>query len=1638
MNPITPRSRWSATAASTIEPLETRIAPASFVTVVGGDLQIFDAGGFVDNITMALNGASFRFSDPGGLTAGGGATQIDPTTVEVPVASVTGGFSFMGNGGDDTFMITTPLTIAGNVTLDAGNGQDLIVISADLTIGGDASFLSGGGISFDHGVTMAPGKNITANAGGPIALGTPTSILSASGAGAITLTAARDITIGSGASVSTANGDLGIFANQSRLTPGNFIGIVVNAASVTASGTGVLNLSGSGGNGGPNQFGVLLNNGAIVSGGTGSGDHTIVTGFGGNVPGGNANAGIINSGTITSSGGGVAVFGLGGNGGASGDSTGVYLAGASAVITAGGTGSVNVTGIGGDAVTSTNPGVDVRASAQITSGGGNVTVSGDGGPNPGGVNPGVRAILGGLIQATGFGSLTVIGHGGPGASNDFGVVADGGGAFIGTANGPVSITGTSVDGVSVGVFVSNASISAGGNLPLTIVTDSIDIQSGGTLNSGTGPTTISTATAGTLIDFGGSDVLSGSPLTLGLSSSEIASITAGMIAIGDNSAGSVAISTPVTFSGPTNVAVTAGPSAAIFFLGGSFIDAAGGGVTLSSGGPILSGTAANDVICNALTLIAGSDIGTGGDPLAFDAVSLAAFSTGPLVTFNLQEANTVSISNLDAAGGTVALLGGTFQIGSPSAMNPANTLFVGSTLDLNGFDAIISDLNGSGTITNGLSAPTTLTIGSVAGFADFAGVIQDGVGPIAVTKVGAGVAILSGNNTYTGPTTVASGILAVSMFTSSLNNPLILSGGVFSYIYAGSFAMSPIVTLTSSLGGIEVGDGTRVQWNGPVSGTGQTFTKRGAGVLTHAGSPFDVARINVTGGALAAFDDNAFGTAPIDIAKDCAFWVEGGNLTIANNLTLHGGTGASVSTAGPAFPGALVHNAGGGLATFTGVVILAGGTSSIDTGGGDISITGKLTGPGDASKDDAGTLTLANKQNNFAGNGGVTGSGGFTVNGGTLILAGDGSLGASGNTLFINGGTLKTNASFTFTHDIVATGNVFFDVTGTLTLTGTVSSSGLLSEIGPGKLVFPNGVTGNIMVGNGTVEVGDTTFASDGPGSFIIHIMSDGMGGTFIDEIDCSDTDATSDLVFSGPKDGTTTTINRIISNDPNDEIGSIKLGKSVILGSGIDDGFADVDIEGRVGKLVLSDVSAYTVFQLGKGLAYNNPADPNAPSTYTNHPDFKLRNVLGPGVTIDVTGDGTPAGTGGGGLGKVVIGSWSTPGTVKTTQSIGSIKFKKGDCNVVFEVDKLQNGAATTAGVGSLSVPKGAWGSTGSVIEGAITTFTAQQFLAGADLSAGGVGTFKVNGDFLGYVSSTGEMRVVAIKGAFKGSVQASSIGGISAEYFDGSTTGDPYGDPLRHNIVVTDGALGLLKASPHDLDAYGIRNFEIVVATSFAGISVVDPSASGSFVGINNVLVKAGSIGSLGVAVTGSASAKAIQNSIFESNGTLGKITTNRSVLSSVFAAATNLDKVTIGGSLTSSMILAGAYLGADAVLGGGDDAFSRAGTIAAITVTGALTTTSIAAGVDPVDGIFGNGNDIAAAGTAPGGTAKSIGAIILGATSGKATASPTGSHNYAIEAASFKSLKIGKAAVTGFPQFLDLGAVGEDAGDVLVQTI
>jgi hypothetical protein len=75
-----------------MESLEQRSLMAVNVDVLAGSLVVTDGSGVAnDAVTMSLSGANVRVHDPGqSVVAGAGATQVDPNTVDVPLASITG------------------------------------------------------------------------------------------------------------------------------------------------------------------------------------------------------------------------------------------------------------------------------------------------------------------------------------------------------------------------------------------------------------------------------------------------------------------------------------------------------------------------------------------------------------------------------------------------------------------------------------------------------------------------------------------------------------------------------------------------------------------------------------------------------------------------------------------------------------------------------------------------------------------------------------------------------------------------------------------------------------------------------------------------------------------------------------------------------------------------------------------------------------------------------------------------------------------------------------------------------------------------------------------------------------------------------------------------------------------------------------------------------------------------------------------------------------------------------------------------------------------------------------------------------------------------------------------------------------
>jgi autotransporter-associated beta strand protein len=384
--------------------------------------------------------------------------------------------------------------------------------------------------------------------------------------------------------------------------------------------------------------------------------------------------------------------------------------------------------------------------------------------------------------------------------------ASGGTARFILNGGVLDITGLTTGGTTAGsiegagiVDLGSNNLAVGGNNLSTTFSGSIeDGGSGGSLTkTGTGTLTLSglnTYTGGTTINGG----------TLAISAdSNLGNALGG-----------------ITFNGGTLQTSSALPAIGI-----------NRAITLQAGGGTIE-------TLRDTTL--GGDISGGGGLTKTGAFGLA-----------FQGNNTYSGTTNLNAGFIEALSTGGFS--AASAFNVAS----GAVLDLNGFNESIGSLAGAGSVTNGsASGAVTLTTGADNTTKTFSGTISDGGLPLALTKVGSGTQILSGINTYTGPTTVDAGTLAVN----------------------GSIASSSLLTVNA--GGTLGGNGT--VGNATINAGGALAPGNSIGLLTVQGSltftaaasyivevlPSNADRTNVTGVAtLGGATVNASFAAGTFIAK---------------------------------------------------------------------------------------------------------------------------------------------------------------------------------------------------------------------------------------------------------------------------------------------------------------------------------------------------------------------------------------------------------------------------------------------------------------------------------------------------------------------------------------------------------------------------------------------------------------------------------------------------------------------------------------------------------------------------------------------------------------------------------------------------
>ncbi len=707
-----------------------------------------------------------------------------------------------------------------------------------------------------------------------------------------------------------------------------------------------------------------------------------------------------------------------------------------------------------------------------------------------------------LVDSTGNGGTVVIGNPGN-APNTYS-----GGTILGDAVSPES------------VIVQLAATNALGTGGLTF------LGTGSTLDLGGFDQALTqlTGAAGTITNTGTRDPNNVVQNTLRVASGNFGgTIADGIVATGDDrilrtvgtialvkvSPGTLVLAGANPYSGGTTI--NAGTLAILHADGTGAYDAAGTAEIALNGGALAFGL--TGTLNNPLTVFAGATAATRAVPgaLATIAGPLTIGANATLIVGGPLDTGTIVL-----AGGTPTLganagltvNGGTLQAGAGNAglgfitANAATTRVNRGTLDFNGNSATIANLQGTGgTVTNAAGATTTINAGSYGG-----GIA--GGGAVVTT----GVVLLTGTSPFTGPTTVASGILEVGGGGAVTASGSLANAGIFQVDAGGSAAFGTIgntgvlATAGSLTAGSLVDSGTvnvsgalslgsvtntgAFNVLGPVAGGVGSFNQS-QGVLGLGGQSFRVDSLNLSGGTVAngtliaasAFNISG-GLVTATLAGTGTLTKSGpGTLLLSNANSFTGGTvlnagtiaignNNALGTGGLAFNGGALQAGAAGL-TLSNPASLGRGGGTIDTQSFGFTDAGAISGAGALTKLGAGTLLLSNA-NSFGG--------GTSLNAGTIAVGNNNALGTGG--LTFNGGALQAGADgLTLSNPASLASNGTIDTQGfSLTYAGAISGAGSLSKQGTGTLVLPNGsgFGGGTFLNAGTIAVGNNNALGTG------------------------------------------------------------------------------------------------------------------------------------------------------------------------------------------------------------------------------------------------------------------------------------------------------------------------------------------------------------------------------------------------------------------------------------------------------------------------------------------------------------------------------------------------------------------------------
>ncbi len=579
-----------------------------------------------------------------------------------------------------------------------------------------------------------------------------------------------------------------------------------------------------------------------------------------------------------------------------------------------------------------------------------------------------------------------------------------------------------------------------------------------------------------------------------------------------------------------------------------------GGTTVNSGTLSISSTSNLSDEVGGVTLNAGTlqttaslatarpvTLGSGGGwftPDAGTSLTLTG-SIGGTGGLTMAGAGTLALTGANTYLGGTTLSSGTLSVSSDDNLGAAGTglTFFGGALQTTGSFATNRSI--SLEVEGGTFMPaagTKLTLWhAITGAGDLPFPGSGGL-----TMAGSGILELTGVNTFTNTTTIASGTLALSGASSlAQSSGVNLMGAGATFDISGSSnnqtiqGLSGVTGATVNLGGrnLTIDGAASTTFSGTIGGDG-SLIKQGTGTLTLAGVNTYGGATNIAGGTLSIASDASLGgplsylqfnggtlqtTASLASTRSIVLGNAGGffNAGLGTTLTLNGTIGGSgdLTTTGPgtvavagttAYTGASTINAGtlalmgAGTIERSSGVNLAGAGTVFDISGSSSSRTiqdlngitgttvnlgsnGLVVGTAGASTyagtiTGSGGLTMAGA-GTLTLAGGNTYSGGTTVTAGTLSISSQTNLGLTSGGLTLDGGTLQTNSNMNIGHSVtLGAGGGTFSAGGVLGLFGTVGGGGGLTMDGTGVLALRGT---NTYGGGTTVNSGTLWITSD-------------------------------------------------------------------------------------------------------------------------------------------------------------------------------------------------------------------------------------------------------------------------------------------------------------------------------------------------------------------------------------------------------------------------------------------------------------------------------------------------------------------------------------------------------------------------------